>query len=505
MDRPPRTTVHVQTILFASLAASLLSAFLAVLGKQWLNRYASIDMRGSAIQRSQNRQRKLDGIVTWYFNHVMEALPLMLQIALFLLGCALSRYFWEINVTIASVVLAVTSFGTIFYVFILVAGTASESCPYQTPGARTFRHILSKLFIFVSSITQKSRCYHVSVGWWSSMVRPWYSTRNITEILWGVFVMLIALAIDACLLGREVVWLLAAFCRRVYGRFTSTSTTQAHSLDNQSIKFGLRCASWMLQTSLDKVIHLSTLEHLVTMTALTEFDPTLVGDCFNIFIGCINVSNRKVVIMQGSEQLLTLSAICCLHSIPHLLFMDPNSRILGDIRQRYITVLPFMTDFNGLPSSHILGVLHSTFHQTRCNIKMYPDPIVPCLSQFLRRTQTPVRPRIHWEDYEPSGDDHIMVARAFTRLAWFRCQMRQHGKVPRWLLRFVLHSLSQYPPPQTPVVVDCLSIIAISLGHSLSDVLTLDERCVHIREIPALLIKNQRTERASLRYDKPDP
>ena len=105
--------VHVQAILFASLAASLLSAFLAVLGKQWLNRYDSADQRGSAIERSQNRQRKLGGIVTWYFYHVMESLPLMLQGSLLLLGCALSRYLWETDITIASVVLSVTSFGAL--------------------------------------------------------------------------------------------------------------------------------------------------------------------------------------------------------------------------------------------------------------------------------------------------------------------------------------------------------------------------------------------------------
>ena len=35
---PPRTTIQVQAILFASLAVSLFSAFLAMLGKQWLNR-----------------------------------------------------------------------------------------------------------------------------------------------------------------------------------------------------------------------------------------------------------------------------------------------------------------------------------------------------------------------------------------------------------------------------------------------------------------------------------
>ena len=133
---PPRMFIEVQVILLASL-----SAFLAMLGKQWLNRYTSIDMRGSAIERSQNRQRKLDGIVNWYFDNVMESLPLMLQVALLLLGCALSRYLWEFNTTIASVVIGVGSSGLLFYLFIVIIGAASVSFPYQTPGARILRHI----------------------------------------------------------------------------------------------------------------------------------------------------------------------------------------------------------------------------------------------------------------------------------------------------------------------------------------------------------------------------
>ena len=55
---PPYSLVQVQALFYASLVASLFSAFLAMIGKQWLNRYASIDMRGSAIERSQNRQQR---------------------------------------------------------------------------------------------------------------------------------------------------------------------------------------------------------------------------------------------------------------------------------------------------------------------------------------------------------------------------------------------------------------------------------------------------------------
>jgi len=110
----PRTIIQVQAMLYASLAASVFSAFLAVLCKQRLNRCASTGMRGDAIERSRDLKRRLDGIVTWYFDHVMGSLPVILRLAFLLLGGALSRYHWETDVTVARVVLGVTVFGVIF-------------------------------------------------------------------------------------------------------------------------------------------------------------------------------------------------------------------------------------------------------------------------------------------------------------------------------------------------------------------------------------------------------
>jgi hypothetical protein len=123
---PPHTIVEVQAILFTSLAASLLLAFLATLGKQHLNRYKSTEMGGTAIERSQSRQRKLDGVVAWYFDYVLESLSLMLQAALLLLGCALFRYLWDVGVAIATVVIGVTSFRLLFYVPIIISGKIAK-------------------------------------------------------------------------------------------------------------------------------------------------------------------------------------------------------------------------------------------------------------------------------------------------------------------------------------------------------------------------------------------
>ncbi|KAF9785313.1 hypothetical protein BJ322DRAFT_1062597 [Thelephora terrestris] len=98
---PDPTLVRVQSILFSSLAASLLSAFVALLGKQWLNRYFQVDMRGAPIDRNRAQRRKREGMTTWRFKLVTESLPLMLQASLLLLSWALSVYLFTVNSLVA--------------------------------------------------------------------------------------------------------------------------------------------------------------------------------------------------------------------------------------------------------------------------------------------------------------------------------------------------------------------------------------------------------------------
>lgn len=98
--------------------------------------------------------------------------------------------------------------------------------------------------------------------------------------------------------------------------------------------------------------------------------------------------------------------------------------------------------------------------------------------------------RIPWEDYKPSSNEHIKVANALTKLARFEYQRRRFEKVPRWILRFALHSLSQDPLPLTSVVVNCLLIVATDIGCGGLNITTLDERCVRIRWMSAFLTRD---------------
>jgi len=141
---PDHGVLVVQCLLYASFATSLFAAFVAMLGKQWLNRFARNTGR-TAAEKSWDRQNKLQGMEQWRFHIVMECLPIMLQLSLLLLGCALSSYLWSINPIAAYVVLAVTAFGVVFYVFVTVAGSLFYECPYQTPVSLVVRMVILRL------------------------------------------------------------------------------------------------------------------------------------------------------------------------------------------------------------------------------------------------------------------------------------------------------------------------------------------------------------------------
>ena len=444
---PPRTVIQVQSILYASLVASLFSAFLAMLGKQWLNRYASIDMRGSAIERSQNRQRKLDGIVVWYFNHVLESLPLMLQLALLLLGSALSRYLWEINITVASVVAGVTSLGVLFYLFVVVAGATSKSCPYQTPWTNTIRrlsHLLVKIYpLFI----KHSFVYKVLFETWGES--GWCEVF-ITVLSYPI-ALLLAFAVDGFYLGQATLQALAVFVHGVHSRSFGASPIPKRALDNQATELDFRCISWMLHTSLDKIINLSTLNFLGTIlppSGLSSLiDPDVAVGCFNIFLSCfVTDNNLASAVTRGSEQLAGISTTCFLRTLSCLPVMGSSFTATRDMRRRYRKVFRHYIDLRRVPRPATVGVIHHLF------------------------TRSQERPRSYFRRYNPSFDELAPIAHALARVA----QIEYHGrwikpKVPRWLLRFALRFLSQDPLPPKSVVIDCLTIIATDLGCNVPD------------------------------------
>jgi hypothetical protein len=142
-EDPPSEIVTVTGLMYASLLISLLAAFVAMLGKQWLNRYLR-NAGGSMIERCGDRQRKCDGLKKWPFHLFVESLPVMLQVALLLLACGLCKNMASINTSVAGVLISLTVLGVLFYLGIIITGTSSYECPFQTPVSIGLRSLWKK-------------------------------------------------------------------------------------------------------------------------------------------------------------------------------------------------------------------------------------------------------------------------------------------------------------------------------------------------------------------------
>jgi hypothetical protein len=465
---PPSVIVQVQSILYSSMAAALFSAFLAVLGKQWLNRYASVDVRGSAIERNQHRQRKLNGMFSWYFNVVMESLPLMLQLALLLLGCALSRYLWTIDHSTACVMLGFTSLGALFYLLILVAGSIYESCPYQTPGSQMIRYIQKRLVpgIRGSSLVRTPRslvrALRSLVRTLRSLVQDRFLFQNIAPLfdenvewrkkpliaLFVIFAFPILLWTDILALIRSLSTFIRLSVRSIYTwvlvawrrdpplpHIGRDEEYEIHVLDSH-------CVMWMLDTSMDRNLHQVALGFLGALRILTTSNPSLLTGCLNVLSNCVRIDRRgNAVLSQGSEELGRAAAMALLRMVAHFSVMIPAPSALRDLRQKYRRIYPMDTDFGGISFRHTIEVIHKVFH---------PGP-----DHYL-----------DWKDYEPSPSEHTSMARALTLFIW--SGLVREGpwcRVPQWALGFVLRSLIQDTLPPSPVIADCLLMVAEKIGH----------------------------------------
>ena len=463
-----------------------------MLGKQWLANYDSADVRGSIVERGQNRQRKLGGIIWWKFEYVMESLPLMLQAALLLLGCALSRYLWEVDVTTASVVIGVTSLGGLFYIFILIAATASDNCPYQTPHSRILRHLRNTFYHalrhtlrrirqnlrYVRHLLPRTTTLFIELIKSTASYRTFSFLRGVSWESWpeGILLALTpifvlgALAIDAIpfLVAASLTfyfilifpcfqacyWFYRVGRGLVTGAFSRTPTSDKHTITSD-----LQCISWTLQTSVDKRIQLLALKRLIQTSAFSHFYPSIVIDCFNVFAGCVSVGKGKAVVVQGSEQLATMSASALFNALRNLILMDPTSNILEDLHRRYNTVVPPEADFAGLPFDSAISAIHT-----------FSRGLGTSGDLWQRRPSA-------------SGQGDSPFSQHIIKAAQEKCQETQGKKVPRWALRSACHllSLGSILPPSA--IADCLAVIAIDIGCNVSEVKASNERCVCLARI----------------------
>ena len=317
---PPSRIVTVQCLLYASLGTSLFAAFLAMLGKQWINHYLR-NRGGSAADKSHDRQRKLDGLQRWHFDFAIESLPVMLQMALLLLGCALSLNLWTISRTVSGVAIAVTLFGVTSYIFFTLAATIFYNCPYETVYSSAIQTLASRsstaLIPMIAPLADASRYFGRRIR------------RFARNLYFGI--------------------------RSVTNSFCCTPNTQQDALatplavvaspvkifDNvtfgwESSEADARCIAWMLSSTTDNDVILST----VHFAADTVWYPATAGilsphDLVDLLFDCI--SDRRVIPGKSEQALATGMTLVSVLSIR--LSMEPESNDLRGLCERLVTDL----------------------------------------------------------------------------------------------------------------------------------------------------------------------
>jgi len=320
---PPSRIVAVQSLLYASLSTSLFAAFIAMLGKQWINRYLR-NRGGSAADKSRDRQRKLDGLQRWHFHFAIESLPAMLQMALLLLGCALSLYLWTISRIVAGVAIAVTLFGVTSYIFFTLAATFSHNCPYETPYSPVIRTLVSRsqtaLVPLIAPLADASRRFGRKLGWFAQNLHS--GMRSVINSL-------------CCAPNMPVGVPLA-------GVASPVKVFDDLTFDWERYRADARCIAWMLSSTTDNDVILST----VHFAADTVWYPATAGtlsprDLVDLFFDCI--SDRRVIPGKSEQALATGMTLVSVLSIR--LSMEPGNDDLRGLCVRLVT------DLEWVPSS----------------------------------------------------------------------------------------------------------------------------------------------------------
>jgi len=315
---PPPEIVTVQCLLYASLVTSLFAAFLAMLGKQWVNRYLR-NHGGSAADKSRDRQRKLDGFEKWHFHLAIEGLPVMLQFALLLLGCALSRYLWAISRTVAGVIVAFTLFGITFYLTFTLAATLYYNCPYQTPPSILTRTVIRYLTRSDAGFARSLRSVIASLPSTTNL------RRNLRHLRSGV---------RSALESFRCIPAMAEEAEHIPVAGVVVSPVRIFEdilIDWDVCKADARCISWMLHSTTDPDVIFST----VRFAADTIWYPEIAGVLsphilVDLFFGCL-VDGR---VIPGKEE-HAISIGMALSSVLSIqLSIEPESEELRGLCER---------------------------------------------------------------------------------------------------------------------------------------------------------------------------
>ncbi|KAH9174534.1 hypothetical protein EDB89DRAFT_549142 [Lactarius sanguifluus] len=131
---PSKYAIWVNTLWFLSLAISLTCALLATLLQQWVRRYIKLTQaRSSPHTRGRIRAFFSEGVDNFRLPRVVDALPILLHLSLFLFFAGLLVFLFNIDHTAFSAIASWVGLCTAIYVSITFMPLVRYNSPYYSP------------------------------------------------------------------------------------------------------------------------------------------------------------------------------------------------------------------------------------------------------------------------------------------------------------------------------------------------------------------------------------
>ena len=130
----------VNGLWFTSLSFALASALIAVLVKQWLQHYISA-LSGTPRDRVLLRHFRFKGLNRWRIPVIVDLLPILLHISLFMFFAGLALFIWPMDIIVTGATIAVSGSAYSFYMLTNILSFIYPDCAYKNPVSQCFQHL----------------------------------------------------------------------------------------------------------------------------------------------------------------------------------------------------------------------------------------------------------------------------------------------------------------------------------------------------------------------------
>ncbi|KAH8993049.1 hypothetical protein EDB86DRAFT_1403730 [Lactarius hatsudake] len=132
--QPASSDVRVNVFWFMSLVFSLTSALAATIVQQWVRDYMHVFQRyNHPLKRARVRQFLYEGAEKWYMPVVVDVVPALIHVSLFLFFIGLADYLFNINTATATTTTIMIAICAALYLWCIIAPVHDAQSPYQSP------------------------------------------------------------------------------------------------------------------------------------------------------------------------------------------------------------------------------------------------------------------------------------------------------------------------------------------------------------------------------------